>query len=60
MRADIDKYLRKHSVVESNKHLYSGAYTNRTATGIASLDGSIQMYDNDIYVNGSIIVQLIA
>ena len=56
MRKDIERYLDKHRVTDSNKDLYKGEYTNKVATGLASLDGSMQFFKKDVYVNGKVIV----
>ena len=54
MLNDIEKYLEKNRVNSIDKDLFKGEYRNRTATGLASLDGSMQFFDKDIYVNGTI------
>jgi len=59
MRDDVQAYLDKHRVTEDVRERYTGDYTNATATGLASLDGSIQAYKNDVYINGNIIVEFI-
>ena len=59
MKADIEKYLDKHRVTDSNRDLYKGEYTNKVATGLASLDGSMQFFGRDVYVNGKVIVSFI-
>jgi len=56
---EVEKYLDSKRVTEANREHYTGDYTNATATGIASLDGSIQAYKNDVYINGKIIVEFI-
>ena len=59
MIEDVEKYLDSKRVLESDRELYSGNYTNRTATGLASLDGSIQAYKNDVYINGIVMVEFV-
>ena len=59
MISEVEKYLDKHRVTDDLKHLYTGSYTNATAAGLASLDGSIQAYKNDVYINGNIIVEFV-
>ena len=56
---EVEKYLAAHEVSESDRERYTGDYTNRVATGLASLDGSIQAYKNDVYINGNIIVEFV-
>ena len=54
--SDIEKYLDKHRATGDLKDLQSNRYTNRTATGLASLDGSIQVYNNEIFVSGIVMI----
>jgi len=56
---EVEKYLAAHEVSEDVRERYTGDYTNRVATGLASLDGSIQAYKNDVYINGNIIVEFV-
>ena len=59
MNNEVREYLDKHRVTDDLKHLYTGNYKNATATGLASLDGSIQAYKNEVYINGNIIVEFV-
>ena len=59
MISEVEKYLDSKRVLESVRERYTGDYTNRVATGLASLDGSIQAYKNDVYINGNIIIEFV-
>jgi len=59
MISEVEKYLDSKRVLESDRGAFTGNYTNRVATGLASLDGSIQAYKNEIYINGKVIVEFI-
>ena len=56
---EVEKYLDSKRVTEDVRERYTGDYTNRVATGLASLDGSIQAYKNDVYINGNIIIEFV-